>query len=143
MKRFIPTLLLSAIPSGAVFAAYVTKLPDTAVSQKGFQGLIDYINQASGWFLGILLAVVVAFLIYAAFLYLTSGGDEEKTKAAKNYIIYAVVALAVGMLATGIVILVGSFFDQGQAPSPLPGCTPNSCPPGYYCSSSGVCDPQA
>ena len=142
MKRFIPALLLFAIPSGAVFAALVTKLPETAISRGGLQGIIDYINQASGWLFGILLAVVVVFLMYAAFLFLTSGGDEEKTKAAKNYIIYAVVALAVGILATGIVILVGSFFDQGQAPPP--GCTQDSqCNPGYHCSSTGVCDPQA
>lgn len=129
--------LAFAIPSGAIFAAYVNHLPETAVSEKGFQGLIDYINQASGWLFGILLALAVVFLIYAAFLYLTSGGDEEKTKAAKNYIIYAVVALAVGFLATGIVILVGSFFDQPQNPSPE--CIQNTdCPTDQFCSE-GTC----
>ncbi len=145
-KKIIGILaLLFSIPSGAVFAAYVNKLPDTAISTSGFQGVIDYINQASSWLFGILLVVVVTFLIYAAFLYLTSGGDEEKTKKAKSYIIYAVVALAVGILAAGIVTLVGSFFDQGQSqtPSPVQGCPQIPCPAGYYCSSSGVCDPQA
>ena len=67
-------------------------------------GAITKITDNIGsWMLGILIAVAVIFVIYAAFLYLTSGGDEGKVTTAKNYIIYAIIAVIVGILAKTII----------------------------------------
>ncbi len=78
--------------------------------------MINIIKTVTSWLFGILLVAAVLFLIYAAFLYLTSGGDEEKTKKAKSYVIYAVIAVAIGILAYSIVALVGSLFGGYQVP---------------------------
>jgi threonine/homoserine/homoserine lactone efflux protein len=109
--------------SGAISTALIltSVLPAIALAQVGggvqppapvittYGGLIGIIKTATNWLFGILLVAAVIFLIYAAFLFLTSGGDEEKTKKARQYIIYAVIALAVGILAQAIVALVGNF----------------------------------
>jgi len=84
-------------------------LPDTSNlgSASGVQSLGRTIVN---WLFGILLVLAVIFIVWAAFLYLTSGGDEEKTKNARNMIVAAVIAIAIAILARGIVALVGNFF---------------------------------
>lgn len=77
-----------------------------------YQGVLDLLKTLSGWMLGILIALAVVFLIYAAFLYLTSGGEQETLTKAKNYLVYAVVAIGVGLLARGLVILAASLFGE-------------------------------
>ncbi|PIP30190.1 hypothetical protein COX26_00085 [Candidatus Jorgensenbacteria bacterium CG23_combo_of_CG06-09_8_20_14_all_54_14] len=79
----------------------------------GYSSIITWITTAGNWFFGILVALAVIFILYAAFLYLTSGGDEEKVKKAKSYLVYAIIAVAIGLLARGIVYLVATtFFRQ-------------------------------
>ena len=55
---------------------------------------------------GLLLAVAVLFVIIAGFQYLTAGGDPEKLKTARDKIMYAAIAVLVGVAATGIVNIV-------------------------------------
>jgi hypothetical protein len=52
------------------------------------------------------LAAVI-FVIYGGFLYLTSGGEPEKTRNGRTTIINALIGLAITMSATGIVNLMG------------------------------------
>lgn len=75
-------------------------------------GVLGILRTLSGWFLGILVALAVVFLVYAAFMYLTSGGEEESLKKAKNYLVYGLVAIVVGLLARGLVILIGTLVGQ-------------------------------
>jgi len=59
--------------------------------------------------------VAAIFIIIAAFKYLTAQGDPEKVGAARQMIIYAVVAIAVALLATVIDNIVANFLT---APPP-------------------------
>lgn len=52
--------------------------------------------------------VAVGFIIYAGFIYMTSGGEPERAKNAKNTIINAVIGLVISLLATAIVAMVGN-----------------------------------
>jgi hypothetical protein len=45
-------------------------------------------------------------VIWAAFLYLTAGGNEEKIKEAKKRLLYAVIAAAIALSANVINIIV-------------------------------------
>lgn len=56
------------------------------------------------WAFGLLIVLAAFFILWAGFLFLTGGDDENKRKDAKNYIIYALVAIVVGGVAY---ILVG------------------------------------
>lgn len=53
--------------------------------------------------------IVAIFVVLTAYKYLTSGGDEEKVKSAKQTLIYTVIAVVVALVATAIVGAVSSF----------------------------------
>ncbi|MFH1161723.1 MAG: hypothetical protein V1696_00365 [Candidatus Jorgensenbacteria bacterium] len=67
--------------------------------------VIAAIDKFSGWAYAVLLAVAVVFIIFAAFTFLTAGESAEKVEAAKKQLIYAVIAVATAILATGIIAL--------------------------------------
>ncbi len=58
------------------------------------------------WVLGFLGLIAVIFILYGGFLWLTSGGNEDKIAKAKKTITAAVVGLIVVLLAWAIVIFV-------------------------------------
>ncbi len=68
------------------------------------------INNITSWVSGLLIAVAVLFVIYAAYLYLTSAGDAEKVKSASNYILYAVIAVVVALASRGLIALGRAIF---------------------------------
>ena len=71
---------------------------------------LDGINTALDNIFGILqtllFPLVAIFVIIAAFQYLTAQGDPEKTKSAKNMIIYAIIALGIALIAGGVKAIV-------------------------------------
>ncbi len=109
-KAVLSTLTLAAVMPMVALAQVAP--PSAATTGLGtYGGVVTLIKTITSWLFGILLVAAVLFLIYAAFLYLTSGGDEEKTKKAKSYVIYAIIAIAIGILAQAIVALVGSLLN--------------------------------
>ena len=60
------------------------------------------------WLFGILLVVAVIFIIIAAYFFVTAQGDPEKTKSARNFVLYAVIGVLVAFAAKGLVMLVGT-----------------------------------
>ena len=100
-----------------MFALSVLLAPSVALAQPASgtpddpQDIIDLINKASGWFFAFIMALAVIMLLYAAFLYLTAAGSEERVARAKTTITYAVIGIAVALLAGGIPRIVQSFFD--------------------------------
>lgn len=65
------------------------------------QGLLDIISKVFTTMFIFLVTIASFTLLYAAFLYVTSEGEQEKINQAKKIIIYAVVALIVAALAFG------------------------------------------
>ncbi len=70
------------------------------------QGIYDLIMKIMRWIFTLLLVVAVIFIFIAAFSYLTAGGDPEKLGKAKNQLIYAIVAIAIALVARGIEFIV-------------------------------------
>jgi NAD/NADP transhydrogenase beta subunit len=64
------------------------------------------INNIMNWFFVIVLIVAVIFLLWAGFLFITAGGDPDKVNTARQNVMYAMVGVAVAVLAKGIVSLV-------------------------------------
>ncbi len=73
-----------------------------------FQEVINTVNKFLGWLFTALIVLSGVFIILAAFYYLTAGGEEEKIKKAKDRLIYAVVAIAIGLVATSVKYIVGA-----------------------------------
>lgn len=55
---------------------------------------------------GFLIAMVVFMIIIAAFVFVTAGGNPEKVALARRWLTYALIGLAIGVLAQGLVRLV-------------------------------------
>ena len=83
--------------------------PPTNAPQS-FGDIENILRTAMNWLFSILMILAVIFVLYAAFLYLTAAGNEEKVKKANHTILYAVIAIGVAIFARVVPRLVGSFF---------------------------------
>ena len=59
-----------------------------------------------GWVNTFFYLFATAFIIIAAFFYLTAQGEPEKVKKAKSMLIYAIVAIVIALLAGGMTDLI-------------------------------------
>jgi len=57
------------------------------------------LNNIIDWLFYIILIAAIFMVLVAAFTFLTAAGDPEKTTKARNYILYAIVAVIVAFLA--------------------------------------------
>ena len=89
-----------------VLLAVVLMLPATANAMvSNLQCLLVAITRAAGLiFSGI---AVVCFLI-SGVLFLTAGGDPEKTQAARSSFVWGIAGVVVGIIAFSIVAIISS-----------------------------------
>lgn len=114
MKMFVKILSVGLLAMTLIVPLAVTAQggpedPGLGTGVSTIGGVFATLQKAITWIFGILLVLAVIFLLYAAFLYLTSGGEEEKTKKAKNFLLYAIIAIVIAVLSRGIIALVRSF----------------------------------
>ena len=108
MRRFVATIVLSALcflsPVFTVYAQDFTSQLDEAQGEVGFTqtDISVIIGTIIGVGLSILGVVLLLLIIYAGFLWMTAGGDSEKTKKAKDYLINAVIGLVITLSAYAI-----------------------------------------
>lgn len=98
------------------FVAYLHAIPEVncaglpgCESSSDIDGAYGLIwNLIAKWIQYVAVIAVIAVMIGGIMLLLSSG-DEEKTKKAKNVIIWALVGVLVSVLAWGIIGLVNNF----------------------------------
>lgn len=61
--------------------------------------IINNLFSLVGVFGTIVLIIALAVILYAAFLFVTSGGNEEQTKQGRTFLLYGLIGLAVAFLA--------------------------------------------
>lgn len=71
----------------------------------------------AAWIFTILVVAAIIFVLIAAFNYLTAGGSEDKIKAANQRLIYAAVAVAVGIVARAFPFVVAQLFGATSIPT--------------------------
>jgi hypothetical protein len=99
-KKIALGLVLFAIAAPAFAQISGITAPNAPITSLG--GVSTTITKIVNWMIGLFWVIAVAFLIWAAFVYLTAGGDEEKIKEAKSRVVYALIAAAIALLSTGI-----------------------------------------
>lgn len=92
-------------------AIIVTTMPIFVFAIDSPEDVIEVIEKLSGWMYSVLIGLAVVFIILAAYQFLMAGGDSEKVTKAKNSILYAVLAVVVALLATGIVKIVQELLE--------------------------------
>ncbi len=103
-----PTIVLADIQSSLCGAATTLKVDAGNVDcQKATSGSESHFQQiladAINIFSVIVGVVAVIMIIVGGFRYITSAGNQEKVKSAKNIIIYAIIGLVIVALAQVIV----------------------------------------
>lgn len=100
-KIIIPTLL-----------ATIVVIPSFALAKiDSPEKVIEVIEKLSGWMYSVLIALAVIFIILAAYQFLSASGNEKNVEKAKDKILYAVIAVVVALLATGIVKIVQQLLE--------------------------------
>ena len=96
IKRFVSNpkylIALTSLLASPIIASAAT-IPTTC------SGLVTFIDSIAKTFAAVIFALAVIMFLYAAFLFLTGGGNEETTKKARSYLIYAVIGLIVALFA--------------------------------------------
>ncbi len=69
------------------------------------------IDKIATWLLEIGLIISTIIIIWAAFLFMTSGGNATKVTAARQTLLYAIIGLTVLLLAKGVTSVVMGFLS--------------------------------
>jgi len=104
----IGLLLLGNVAIGQV--AQIPGIQQTGPTTVG--GLVDVLKGVIRWTYIIFFVIAVMFILFAAFSYLTAGGDAEKITTAKNRVIYAAIAIIVALLAVGFEVIIRNFLTS-------------------------------
>ncbi|KKU14852.1 hypothetical protein A3A20_02965 [Candidatus Wolfebacteria bacterium RIFCSPLOWO2_01_FULL_45_19] len=106
-KTIVASVALSLLAIPMLSLAQVPPPPASPIT--GISDVIRVLNTFVAWMFAILMVLAVIFILYAAFLYLTAGGDAEKVSTANKQLIYAAVAIGVALISQGVRILVEQF----------------------------------
>ncbi|MDO8443450.1 MAG: TrbC/VirB2 family protein [Candidatus Azambacteria bacterium] len=85
--------------------AQTVTIPNPLTSDS-ITGLVD--NVAT-WLLGIGLTISTIVIIWAAIVFITSGGNTERVTMARKTLWYAIIGIVVLLLAKGVTSLVANF----------------------------------
>ena len=123
--RINKLLVISAVilVGAFLFAAFV--LPVFAQSGNPenplkFGSVGELINQIADFIIIVALPIATIMIIYAAFLFITAGGSEERVKKARQVIILAVVGIAILLIAKGAALVIKDVLGVNPSPTNSP-----------------------
>lgn len=105
MKKFYFTLIILLAP---VFTF--------AANPKNLRELISVLIDAMNALIPALLGLGVIGVMWGVIKYLYAGGNPEKLKEARNYIIFSIIAIAVMMSVWGLASMVKGLIFDGDTP---------------------------
>jgi hypothetical protein len=108
-------LLLTA--SVAFCQAPNVQAPPPSPNITTVSGLFTILKEIIRWIYTLFFVIAIAFILVAAFTYVTAGGDTEKVGKAKNYLIYAIIGIVVALLSFGLSTIISSFLQNPTATS--------------------------
>jgi len=120
MKYFSKNLIIFSLPL-LIFSLFFLKInivlgQDTKlinipeISLDPFQILWNAVN----WFFNFVIIFGIIFIIYAGYTYVTSGGDTGKTKKAMQILMYALIGIAIALLAKALINFVSEWIGAGK-----------------------------
>ncbi len=86
-----------------------------------FSTLSGVLCTAVAWIFTLLVILTVIFVLFAAYNYLTSGGEEEKIKEANHQLLYAAIALIVAILSKAVPMFAAAILGTGTGSVPICG----------------------
>lgn len=117
MKNFLKKKLI--VPAVGLLIPVLTLAADTGADKISREvkevNLEEVLINVRNLFFGAVIVASVFMILWGAFQYVTSSGDETKTETAKKTITYAVIGLIVAGLAATIVSIATGLTSQGSS----------------------------
>lgn len=77
------------------------------------QSLTDLLNKIIDFLIVIAAPILVIMVLWAGFLYLTSGGDPTKVQTANKTLMWAAVGFAIILISKGFTLLISNILGGG------------------------------
>lgn len=107
MKKIILGLALAGLVPAVSSAQQIFGQPGPSDAPRwGDLDVMDVLERLTNWLFAILLIAAAIFIIFAAYNFVTAGGDPDKVSKARNFVLYALVGVLVGFIAKGLVLLI-------------------------------------
>ena len=113
LRKFkpIPTLWIF---NGLIFFLFFAIMANVALAQvtidnplgSGGKDIPTLISTIANWLLGIGIAISTIIILWAAFLFMTSGGNKDRVTQARQTLWYAIIGLAILLIADGVALLI-------------------------------------
>jgi len=99
---------------------FVAGLTPFLVSAQGtIGGILTTIHGVVNIFIPLLMTIAIAVFLYGIVLYISSGGDAEKEKTARGYIIYGIIGLFILVAFWGLVTVLANTFGISSGTTPI------------------------
>lgn len=98
-----PTILLAGITGTG---SGVPEEPPAEPPIQSLEDIVAIMDKVGRWIFAIVFALAIVFILVSAFQFLTAAGNPEKITSARQTLIYALVAVAVAVVAWGLPALV-------------------------------------
>src|SRR3989338_1056826 len=108
------TFIRTFIVSGMLTAPFIT------LAQGAFDDVIGNVSNGVNTIIIFLFLVATVSFLWGGVKYISAAGDEEKTKEARQMIIWGVIFLAVMVAVWGFVNIVLDFIFGTEDPFPIP-----------------------
>jgi len=114
MKKSLSTLILVGVISLFVlpFIMPVLAQQTAPTIMESPDDAITLLGTITNWFFTILMAVAVIILILAAWTFLTAGGNPDAVTKARQMLIFALIGVAVAVLAKGLPALIQALLES-------------------------------
>ena len=109
------SLTKTLVASGMMLAPLLT------LAQGAFENTIGTVSAGLNTIIIFLFLVATVIFLWGVVRYISAGGDEEKTKEARQMIIWGIIFLAVMVAVWGFVNIVLDFIFGSEDPFEVPG----------------------
>ena len=105
LKKIYTSAMLMMLLAPVVAFAQPSITPRENLDIRQVFGIVDKISL---FLFQLFIVITVFYVLYAAYLYLKSGGEDEEIKEARNALVFAAIAVAVALFARVLPSLVDS-----------------------------------
>ncbi len=89
--------------------------PITIPNPLAAQSISDLLNKIIDFLIIIASPILVIMVLWAGFLYLTSGGDPTKVQTANRTLLWAAVGFAIILISKGFTLLIANILGGGSS----------------------------
>ena len=116
MKKYIVVrAVVKVVALGSVLFAPLALAQPVKLPKSPIQDVHDLPNlfcTSLNWMFWGLMALTVAMVLIGGYRYVTAAGDPEKVRSANKILLFAVIAVAVALIAEGVPFIIATFIGS-------------------------------